>query len=317
MTKPRSKYGMPTTPSTPSPIPGNANDFIEQQLDTRIVEIETAFNGSDAISFSGPLIFGTDDLLRNAVEKKYRQNSNVSQKDRKLVVILTTYGGYIEVVQRIVDMFRAHYPVVEFIVPNYAYSAGTVLVMSGDAIHMDYYARLGPIDPQIETQQGGRMVPALGYLEQYSRLIKKAQDGAITPAEIQLLINGFDQAELYQYEHQRELSITLLKEWLTKYKFKSWEITRTRKKKVTIQMKKSRAAQIAKKLNDTDKWHSHGYGISKDVLERDLNLIIDDFGKHPDLCGKVRAYHDLLSDYMVKRGAKGVIHFAREYQPFM
>lgn len=315
MTKLHSQYGTPATPSTPSPVPGNANDFIEQQLDARILEIQTAF-GSDAVSLNGPLVSGVDDLLRNAIEKIYRQRQDIPQKDRKLVVILTTYGGYIEVVQRIVDTFRAHYPVVEFVVPNYAYSAGTVLVMSGDAIHMDYYARLGPIDPQVETQQA-RMVPALGYLEQYSRLIKKAEDGVITPAEIQLLINGFDQAELYQYEHQRELSITLLKEWLTKYKFKGWSTTRTRKKRVTTQMKKSRAAQIAKKLNDTKKWHSHGYGISKDVLERDLNLIIDDFGKNPDLCGKIRAYHDLSSDYMVKRGAKGVIHIADEYRPFM
>jgi len=315
MTEPGHRYGTTTTPSTPSPIPGNANDFIEQQLDARITDIETAF-GSDAVSFNGPILFGVDDLLRNVIEKKCRQKQDIPQKDRRLVVILTTYGGYIEVVQRIVDTFRAHYPVVEFVVPNYAYSAGTVLVMSGDAIHMDYYGRLGPIDPQIETQQAGRMVPALGYLEQYSRLIKKAQDGDITAAEVQLLINGFDQAELYQYEHQRELSIALLKEWLTKYKFKSWQVTRTRKKKVTVQMKKSRAAQIAKKLNDTEKWHSHGYGISKDVLERDLNLIIDDFGENSVRCGKIRAYYDLLSDYMVKRGAKGVIHIAGEYRPF-
>jgi hypothetical protein len=45
----------------------------------------------------------------------------------------------------------------------------------------------------------GRMVPALGYLEQYDRLIKKANSGQISVAEVQLLINGFDQAELYQY----------------------------------------------------------------------------------------------------------------------
>jgi len=51
--------------------------------------------------------------------------------------VLTTGGGSIEVVQRIVDVFRQHYTLVDFIVPNYAYSAGTVLAMSGDAIYMD------------------------------------------------------------------------------------------------------------------------------------------------------------------------------------
>ena len=126
-------------PSTPAPIPGNANEFIEQQLDDRIVALENGLN-ADAISFNGPLYGGVDDLIRKAVETK----CNHQPRHNKLIVILTTNGGYIEVVHRIVDTLRQHYALVEFIVPNYAYSAGTVLVMSGDAIHMDYYSRLGP-----------------------------------------------------------------------------------------------------------------------------------------------------------------------------
>ena len=148
---------------------------------------------------------------------------------KKPVVILTTYGGFIEVVHRIVDTLRKHCSPIEFVVPNFAYSAGTILAMSGDAIHMDYYSRLGPIDPQVETQ--GKPVPALGYLEMYDRLIDKAESGKITAAEVHLLINGFDQAELYQYEQQRELSISLLQDWLVQYKFKNWKITQTRQKK--------------------------------------------------------------------------------------
>ena len=106
------------------------------------------------------------------------------------------------------------------------------------------------------------MVPALGYLEQYKRLIKKADKGTISLAEVQLLIDGFDQAELYQYEQVRELSISLLKEWLVKYKFKNWKKTETRKKVVTQQMRTQRAGQVARILNKTERWHVHGYGIS-------------------------------------------------------
>lgn len=291
-------------------IPANANDFIEQQLHQRIQSIETAFT-AHAISFTGPLVFGVDDLLRIAVEQKYSQ----PPARRKLVLLLTTGGGYIETVQRIVDTLRTYYQLVEFIVPNYAYSAGTVLAMSGDAIHMDYYSRLGPIDPQIETQ-GHRMVPALGYLERYNDLIEKANSGTITTAEVQLLIKGFDQAELYQFEQAKELSVALLREWLVKYKFKNWKITRSRKLPVTHQMKKNRAEQIANRLNDTKEWHVHGHGISKDVLERKLNVIIDDFGSDPELSVKIRCYSELLSDYMERRGARGVIHFANDYRPF-
>ncbi len=274
---------------------GSANEFVEQELDVRISALEQAFK-ADIISFCGGLLFGVDDLLRGAVETKYQE----IPARRKLVMILTTGGGYIEVVQRIVDILRRHYKLVDFIVPNYAYSAGTVLVMSGDAIHMDYYSRLGPIDPQVETQ-AGRRVPALGYLERYRALIEKSQNGTITTAEVQLMIDGFDQAELYQYEQARALSIALLKEWLVKYKFKNWKVTRTRKLRVTKQMKTQRAEEIAKGLNDTEKWHIHGHGISKDVLERDLNVLIDDFGKDEVRCEQIRAYHDLLADYMLKR----------------
>jgi len=292
-------------------MPGNANDFVEQQLDARIAELEIECK-SAIITFSGPIIWGVDDLLRSAVETKSQQPPH----RRKLIVCLTTGGGYIEVVQRIVDTLRRHYKLVDFVVPNYAFSAGTVLAMSGDDIHMDYYSRLGPIDPQVSTQSD-KQVPALGYLERYNDLITKAQNGTITNAETQLLIDGFDQAELYQYEHARELSITLLKDWLVKYKFKNWKITRTRGLRVTKKMKVDRAEMIAKELNNTKKWHVHGYGISMDVLDRDLNLMVDDFGKNPHMSEKIRGYHDLLADYMEKRNARGVIHFKGEYRPFM
>ena len=104
----------------------------------------------------------------------------------------------------------------------------------------------------------------------------------------------FDQAELYEFDQARELSITLLKEWLVSYKFGDWTKTETRGKPVTRRMLTNRAASIARKLNDTDRWHSHGYGISMEVLRRDLGLRIDDFGANPELSKAIRGYHDLF-----------------------
>ena len=255
---------------------------------------------------------GVDDILRSAIEKRH----SISPTSKKLVFILSTDGGYIEVVQRIVATMRRHYNIVDFIIPNYAYSAGTVLALSGDAIHMDYYSRLGPIDPQVEAQSG-KFVPALGYLEKYNALIKKAQDGEITVAEIQLLIQGFDQAELNYYEHARDLSIALLKEWLVKYKFKDWKETETRKIRVDKAMKEQRAKEIAAELQNTEKWHSHGHGISMDVLIKDLNVKIDDFGANATLSDIIRGYDELLTDYMAKLGKRGVVHYGHDYIPFM
>ncbi len=291
-------------------LPRNANEFIEQQLDERIKAIESQYR-AHAISFVGPVLSGVDDIIRLAVEKRH----NELPTRRKLIFLLTTTGGYIEVVQRIVATLRSHYQLVDFIIPNYAYSAGTVLAMSGDAIHMDYYSRLGPIDPQVENQKG-RLVPALGYLEKYNQLLEKAQQKTITMPEVQLLIQGFDQAELHQIEHARELSVALLIEWLVKYKFKNWKKTTTRGLQVTRKMKMKRAEDIARDLNETKKWHTHGHGISMDVLMNDLNLLIDNFGADPNLSGAIRGYNDLLSDYMAKLGVRGAIHFSGSYTPF-
>lgn len=290
-------------------LPMNANQYIEKLLDDHARSLERRLN-SDMIYFNGYLIGGVDDAIRAVVEQRTQRNN----ARKKLTMCLTTFGGYVEIVHRIVDTLRHHYKIVDFIVPNYAFSAGTVLVMSGDAIYMDYYSRLGPIDPQVETESG-RTVPALGYLIQWERLLKKAREGKITLPEVQLMIEKFDQAELYQYEQERELSIALLKEWLAKYKFKNWTKTATRGIVVTDDMRKKRASKIAKELNNTERWHVHGHGISMDVL-RGLNLIIDDFGQNSMLNSQIRCYCALLDDYMVKTQQEGILHTVGIYLPF-
>ena len=189
-----------------APIPHSANVILEEQLDDRLSALEGTLS-ADALMFCGPLYSGADDYIRDAVEAR-------ANKRDKLVVLIQTEGGYAEVAERIARTFRTHYQTVDFIIPNYAMSAGTILVMSGDAIHMDYYSVLGPIDPQVLRPGGGAWIPALGYLVQYERLIKKSRKGKLSPAEISFLVTKFDPAELYRYEQERELSISLLEKWL-------------------------------------------------------------------------------------------------------
>jgi len=267
------------------------------------------FNGS----LVGGLFPGVDDFVRALVEGlRQREGSRA-----RLAVLLTTDGGDVETVQRIVDVFRHHYDQVSFVIPNYAFSAGTILALSGDDIFMDYYSRLGPIDPQVKNSRG-RWVPALGYLKQWQRLMEKATAGTLNTAEYQLMISGFDQAELYEYEQARELSVTLLTEWLVKYKFKNWDVTQDRQERVTPEMKQSRAESIARELNDTDKWHSHGHGISMAILRDDpnLKLLIEDLNGNPERSEIVKQYYGLLEDYMQRRGQTGALHAVGRHVPF-
>lgn len=275
-------------------------------------EILEARLDSDVIAFTGEIVIEADNLIRDAVER--RLAGKHGRRD-KLTVVLETPGGYIEVVQRIVDTFRRHYAEVDFIVPNHAMSAGAVLVMSGDNVYMDYYSVLGRIDPQVPRIAGEGFVPAVGYLLQYDRLMKKAEAGELNTVESAILLQ-FDQAELYRYEQARNLTITLLKDWLVKYKFKNWHQTQTRKLPVDHQMRVQRAEAIAKLLNDTERWHSHGRGLSLQVARNDLQLIIEDFGEDPELSRRVRDYHGLFIDYTATIRMDGALHTSEHYWPW-
>lgn len=288
--------------------PTDANILVAVQLNNYIETLEDKLD-AHVLTFSGNIYQNAELFIRDAIEQRKRKKP----KKKKLVFFLETGGGYIEVVQRIVHVLRTYYQRVEFYVPNAAMSAGTVLVMSGDEIHMDYYSILGPIDPQL-PKPGGGSIPALGYLRQYEKLMDKANKGHLNTAEMTYLCTKFDPAELYQYEHARGLSVYLLEKWLAKYKFRNWRRTKTRKQIVTAAMKKRRAREIAEKLNDTEKWHTHGHGISMAVLRsREIKLLINDFGKKKELHQRIRAYWALLADHMRKMAAGGVIHTKNSY----
>ncbi len=291
------------------PDANEANALIASKLNEALEELEDKLD-ADIITFSGYIYYNADLFIRDAVEHRKQQKP----KRSNLAFFLETDGGYIEVAQRIANILRTHYKRVEFYVPSAAMSAGTVLVMSGDAIHMDYYSILGPIDPQL-PKAGGGSVPAVGYLKKYKELMDKADKGGLNTAEMTYLCSKFNPAELYQYEQALALSVDLLEKWLVRYKFRNWKRTRTKKKLVTTAMKKQRACEIAKKLQDTDIWHSHAHGISMAMLNsRSVNLIIEDFEKDTVLHQQIRNYWALLSDHMEKIDARGVVHTKGRYR---
>ncbi|MCC7408976.1 MAG: hypothetical protein IT442_12965 [Phycisphaeraceae bacterium] len=276
------------------------NTFVEKQLDRLAGLIEKKLD-QDVMAVVGPIFSGLDDAVRQAIEQR-RLNGDLK---KGLAIVLDTDGGIIEVVERMVNTIRHHYDEVTMIVPSRAMSAGTVFAMSGDRIMMDYFSCLGPIDPQIE--RNGKLVPALSYLVQFKRLKERSANGEITTAEM-VLLQQLDLAELHSFEEACELSNTLLKEWLAKFKFKDWVKTETRQLDVTSEMREERALEVAKKLVDHQLWHSHSRPISMEVLKRDLNLKIEDFGADPELSRQVKEYHQFLDDYMGKIGVYGVVH---------
>jgi len=218
-----------------------------------------------------------------------------SQKEH-LAVILTTPGGDAETVERIVNTLRHHYAEVSFLVPDYAYSAGTILCMSGDSIYMNYYSVFGPIDPQVQRRDGG-LVPARGYLDKVNEMIDKSKKGELTEAEF-LMLKDMDLADLRSYEKAQDLTVDLLKKWLVQYKFKNWGYHKNGDP-VTENDKESRAKEIAKELGDTSVWHTHSRPINIQELRR-IRLQIEDYGDKSELNSLIEQYYSVMKDYTAK-----------------
>lgn len=237
---------------------------------------------SDVLVYYGPI----DDVIVYHLNNLIVDLNPEKKDEKKLSILLTTGGGSATACERFVSIFRHFYSEVNFLIPDYAFSAGTILTMSGDNIFMDYLSVLGPIDPQVRTKDG-HYVAALGYLDKINALLQQAKDNTLSNAEF-LILKDFDLADLRSYEQAKELTIDHLNRWLVKYKFKNWE-----KDPIT---KENKAKEIADKLSDNNMWKSHGRPIHKERLE-ELGLKISDLSSL-ECYPKIRELYHLLREYI-------------------
>lgn len=277
---------------------------IENSARQRLLKLEDKFD-SDVVYFYGEIHQAVDRYFRDFIEKLRSEGNN----RRRLTIVLNTPGGSTETTEKLVLIIRYHYKEVFFVVPDYAMSAGTVWCMSGDKIFMDYSSSLGPIDPQVLTET--KYVPALGYLDKVQELIVKSKNEELSQAEF-IMLRELDLAELRSYEQARDLTISLLEDWLVKYKFKNWKFHKSdpekKGQKVTKTEKKDRAKEIAEKLNDTKTWHSHGRAIGIDCLRKILRLEIEDYTNDKETKELIRGYSDMLTGYIIRMGYKIFLH---------
>lgn len=272
----------------------NVHATIKELLNNKLLALEKNLE-SDIFTYYGTIVDGIENDILGFIEDL----SSDEAKREKLTIILTTPGGSAFAVERYVNIFRHHYHIVDFVVPDYAYSSGTIFCMSGDNIYMDYFSVLGPIDPQVQNKEG-KWVAALGYLDKVNDAIVKSRNGELTEAEF-LWTKDLDLAELRSYEQAKELTNDLLKKWLVQYKFKNWDVHQTTEElkgqPVTIEQKIARAEEIANKLNDNTIWKSHGRPINIESVKK-LGLKIEDYSNNNVLRDLLRGYYQLLNDYV-------------------
>lgn len=134
---------------------------------------------------------------------------------KKVDVLLHSPGGQADAAERIVRILRSKFDEVNFLIPHSAYSAATMLALSGNHIILHPSAVLGPIDPQING------VPARSIKNGFEKVKKQiASDGPESlPAYIPL-IEKYSIELLELCEDSEKLSKKLIKEWLKEFMFK-------------------------------------------------------------------------------------------------
>lgn len=277
---------------------------IKNLLNESLDKLERQFD-ADVIFFYGEIQYGLLRPFRDLVEDLKKDEKN---RD-KVAIFLNTPGGSAETAEKLVDIIRYHYKDVTFIVPDAAMSAGTIFCMAGNRIYMDYSSSLGPIDPQVWN--GQQWVPALGYLDKVEEMLQKSAGGTLSNAEF-LILQSQDLALLSRYEQAKNLTITLLKNWLVDYKWCDWTKHGTNPDKlgqdVTPEEKRERAEEVAKLLGDNKYWHSHGRMIGINTLRTLLRLKIEDYSTDATLQPLIRSYNDLMTEYIARSNYKTFLH---------
>ncbi len=130
-------------------------------------------------------------------------------------ILLHSPGGSPEATERIVELLRTSFKKVCFLIPHSAYSAATMLALSGDEIVLHRSASLGPIDPQING------IPARALKRGFEKAKKALQEEGpeALPAYIPL-IEKYTLELLEICEDYEQLSKELVTVWLSDYMFK-------------------------------------------------------------------------------------------------
>ncbi len=211
----------------------------------------------------------------------------------KIDIILETPGGSGETAEDIVKLVRERYTEVGIIIPGYAKSAGTIMAMSGDEILMSSssISSLGPIDAQLFWQ--GKIFSAGAFLEGLKKIQKEVEEtGTLNKTYIPIL-QGISPGEIQNAQNALDFARILVKEWLTRYKFKSWQTHLKNKQAVTQEEKEFCANEIAGKLCDHQHWLTHARSIRLKDLE-DMGLRITDYSKIDKLAEAIDRYYTLL-----------------------
>jgi len=129
----------------------------EQRRRTRLI---TMIHRQETMSFLGfPIARYIDIEDSEQVLRAIR----LTPPDMPIDLLIHTPGGLVLAAEQIAFALKRHKGKVTVFVPHYAMSGGALIALAGDEIVMDPNAVLGPVDPQLGTQQAA--FPAASVLK--------------------------------------------------------------------------------------------------------------------------------------------------------
>lgn len=134
-----------------------------------------------------------------------------------LLLMLHTPGGMGEAAQTIVDFLRSKYSDIDFLVPTYAMSAGTMIALGCDRIIMGRQSQLGPTDPQLIV--GNRPFSAHSIVEQFEEAKGEIAGNPVLAHAWAPVLRSFGPALLQEARKSIAYGQTLVQDWLQKFMF--------------------------------------------------------------------------------------------------
>ena len=188
-------------------------------------------------------------------------------------IMLHTLGGSVDAAEKLMRLVRSRVSDGEIyiVVPEYAKSAGTLMILGADCVVMSDTSELGPIDPQrvfYDSHGTGRWQPVQNYLDAYEEHRKKVSEDPNNVAS-QIMLGKLDSEIVKLCETERDRARQSAEYLLKMGMFRL--------------RKDSNLTKTVELLLDTNLWRSHGQMISwQEVHDVELGLIVEYLDPHLD-----------------------------------
>ncbi len=137
----------------------NARASLIRALERRLgAKVITMIHRQEKISLLGIPIYRFIDIEDS---EQVLRAIRSTPPETPIALILHTPGGLLLAASQIALALKRHPAKKIVIIPHYAMSGGTLISLAADEIWMDPDAVLGPVDPQLTTQQGQYPAPSI------------------------------------------------------------------------------------------------------------------------------------------------------------